>query len=151
MFEVASMAECHEAEKAEDGRPPSKARRTRAKTHTFANLTSVLSSWHPEDPLASRRLLASEIQTILESKKYSCVKACIPAIVVDKQHPIDLMHYRTDGDIDEFMARMLWMRQEYDSAIGILLGIPDEESAAKVEEAYESLLRNDADCVIILT
>jgi hypothetical protein len=69
---------------------------------------------------------------------------------VDKQHPIDLLHYHTDQDIEEFMARMLWMHREFNSAIGILLGIPDEEIAAKVDDAYESLLTTEKDCVVLL-
>ena len=45
---------------------------------------------------------------------------------------------------------MLWMHQEFDTAIGIFLGVPDEETAAKVEEAYQSLLANEEDCVVLL-
>ena len=87
---------------------------------------------------------------MLEGKEYSCVKSCIPAIIVDKQYPIDLLHYHSEQDLNEFFARLLWMRQEFDSAIGILLGVPDEETAAKVVEAYESILTTDEDCVVLL-
>ena len=45
---------------------------------------------------------------------------------------------------------MLWMHEEYTSAIGILLGNSDEETAAKVEEAFEGLLTNEEDCVVLL-
>jgi len=87
---------------------------------------------------------------MLEGKEYSCVKSCIPAIIVDKQYPVDLLHYHSEQDLNEFLTRMLWMRQEFNSAIGILLGVPDEETAAKVEEAYESILTTDEDCVVLL-
>ena len=87
---------------------------------------------------------------LLEEKDYTCVRSCIPAIITDKNYPIDLMHYRSQKDIDEFIARMLWMHQEFSSSIGLFLGVPDEETAAKVEEAFLSLMASDEDCIPLL-
>jgi hypothetical protein len=120
------------------------------KPHSFTNLTSVLQGWEPSDPLALRRILVNEILVLLEQKEYNCVRSCIPALIVDKQYPLDILHYHSEQDIDEFVTRMLWMRQEFNSAIGIFIGIPDEETAAKVEEAYEGMLTADEDCIILL-
>ena len=148
MFEVNSMNECNATNHNLPASP--KKANTKTEPHCFANLASVMSSWNPSDPAASRRLLTNEILMLLEGKDYSCVKSYIPAIIVDKQHPIDLLHYKSEKDITEFMTRMLWMHQEYNSAIGIFLGIPDKETAVKVKDAYKSLMMTDEDCIVLL-
>jgi hypothetical protein len=121
-----------------------------AKLNGFAALISVLQGWQPSDPLALRRHLINELILFLEEMNYSCVRACIPAIIVDKQYPIDLMHFKFDQYVDEFATRMLWMHQEFNSSIGIFLGVPNELIVAEVEEAYDGLLITDNDSVIIL-
>ena len=148
MFQVNSTSECQTSEQ----RLPidSKKANKKSKVRNFANLTSLIQSWQPSDSFALRRLLVNELQTLLEEKEYNCVRSCIPAIIADKQFPIDMLHYQSEKNIDEFITRMLWMRQEFNSAIGIFLGIPDEETSAKVEEAFESVLTADEDCIILL-
>lgn len=148
MFEVNSTSE----DQISDQRLSSYCKKAdrKPKPRSFANLTSVLQSWQPSDPLALRRILVNEILMLLEEKEFNCVRSCIPAMIVDKQYPIELLHYQSEQDIDEFVTRMLWMRQEFNFAIGIFLGIPDEETVAKVEEAYESMLTADEDCVVLL-
>jgi hypothetical protein len=146
MFELNSTLESETEQKP----PSSKKAARRPKPHSFTSLTTVLQSWQPSDVSVSRRMLANEVLMLLEGKDYTCVKSCIPAVIVDKQYPVDLLHYHTEQDLSEFLARMLWMHQEFSSAIGILLGVPDEETAAKVEEAFESIMTTDEDCVILL-
>jgi hypothetical protein len=147
MFEVNSTS----MDQTSDQRLSSFCKKTdrKPKTRSFAYLTSVLQSWKPSDPLALRRILVNEIRMVLEEKEFNCMRSCIPAIIVDKQYPIDILHCHSEQDIDEFITRMLWMRQEFNSAIGIVLGIPDEEIAAKVEEACEGMLMADEDCMVL--
>jgi hypothetical protein len=121
-----------------------------AKPNGFAALISVLHDWQPSDSLVLRRHLINELIIFLEERNYSCIRACIPAIIVDKHYPIDLMHFKFDQYVDEFTTRMLWMHQEFNSSIGIFLGVPNELILAEVEEAYEGLLITDDDCVIML-
>jgi TctA family transporter len=147
MFEVNSAPECSDLDQKTSS---SKKTNRKPKPHSFASLTAVLQSWQPSDASASRRMLANEVLMMLEGRDYTCTKSCIPAVIVDKQYPVDLLHYHSEQDLSEFLARMLWMHQEFSSAIGILLGVPDEETAAKVEEAYESILTTDEDCVVLL-
>ncbi len=147
MFEVNSTSE---AQISDQRLSSSKKTNKKQKHRSFVDLTALLQNWHPSDPLALRRLLVNEILLLLEEKDYSCVRSCIPAVIVDKQYPIDMLHYQSEQDIDEFITRMLWMRQEFNSAIGIFLGIPDEETATKVEEAYEGMLTSEEDCVVLL-
>lgn len=148
MFEVTSMSEIQTLD-IKSPFPPKKSN-TAPKAHSFSALTSVLQGWNPSDPLELRRYLINEVITLLEAKNYTCTRSCIPAIIADNQYPIDLMHYQSDQDIDEFIARMLWMRQEFNCAINIFLGVPNKEIAAKVEEEYQNLLMNDDDCVVLL-
>ena len=122
----------------------------RVRAKGFTNLTEMASRWTPSDPAAPRRLLVNELVTMLEEHRHACIKACIPAVIVDQAYPIDIMHYRTDEDINEFLTRMMWMHQEYQAAIGILLGTPDEETAKKVEDACGSLLMTEKNCVVLL-
>lgn len=128
----------------------SKRTRSKPKAKTFSDVTALLSEWQPGDVKSSRKLLSSEIMSLLSDKGFSFVKACIPSIVVEGQFPIDLMHYHSDQDIYEFLTRMMWMHQEYGKALGVLVGVTDEAVAAKVEEACGSLLEMDKDCMIIL-
>ncbi len=148
MFEVNSTSECQTS----DQKLSSSDRKVgrKSKPRHFENLTTVLQSWQPIDPSALRRFLITEIMVMLGERDFNCVRSCIPAIIVDKQYPVELLHYRSEQDIDEFVTRMLWMRQEFNSAIGILIGVPDEEIATKVQEAYEGLLTTDEDCVVLL-
>jgi len=148
MFEVNSTPERQTSDHKLPSSPKKATRKPKA--HSFAALISILQDWKPRDPLALRRQLINEAIMMLNEKNFNCARACIPAIVVDKQYPVDLLHYQSDKDIDEFITRMLWMHQEFNCVIGILLGVPDEETAAKVEEAYQSLMMSDEDCVVLL-
>jgi hypothetical protein len=148
MFEANSISESQNLD-IKSPFPPKKSNK-KTKAHSFSALTSVLQGWKPSDPLELRRYLINEVIKLLDENNYTCARACIPAIIADNQYPIDLLHYDSDQDIDEFIARMLWMHQEFNSAIGIFLGVPNEEIAAKVEEAFESLLICDDDCIILL-
>lgn len=113
------------------------------------SLASVIHSWRPKNPSAKRRILVNEIVTFLEEKNFNCVRACIPAIIVNNNSAIDLMHYQSDKDISEFMVRILWMRQEFDFVIGIFIGITDDKIATEVQEDYEAL-PTDEDCMVLL-
>jgi hypothetical protein len=130
-------------------KPKSKAK-PKIKLEGFPALTTLLSKWNPADSSASRRLLANEIRTMLETEKYECINSCVPALIVDGSYPIEIMHYQMVEDIDEFMSRMLWMHQEFKSSIGILIGVPDEKTSGVIEEECSSLLNMDEDCVVLL-
>ena len=94
MFEVSSMPE-HQVP---DHDLPSPTRKTdrKPKAHSFAALTAVLQDWRPGDSLALRRQLVNEAKMLLEGENYNCVRSCIPAVVVDKQYPVDLLHYDSE-------------------------------------------------------
>ena len=116
----------------------------------FPALTAFLSNWNPKDSTASRSLLTSEIIIKLEQFDHKCIRACIPAIIVDDNYPVDIMHYQEEKGLDDFMARMSWMHKEFASAIGILVGVPDESTAAKIEEAYQNFFNKEENCIVIL-
>jgi hypothetical protein len=121
----------------------------KARTKNFPALTALLSDWNPSDTTASRRLLISEIIFKLEQSGHKCIQACIPAIIVDSKFPIELMHYRDEQGFDEFLTRMLWMLDQYEAAIGILLGVSDEGTASMIAEACDIIL-SEKNCVVIL-
>ena len=124
--------------------------RQKAAPRSFPALSALLFKWNPSDSASSRRLLISEIIYILEQSDHKCIRSCIPAIIVDGRYPIDIMHFDSEQGLDEFLTRMLWMHEEYDSAIGILLGVADNETAAMVEEACDDLLVTEKNCIVML-
>lgn len=129
---------------------PKRKSKPKPKERTFGDVRELMMEWQPQDPNATRRLLTSEVMTLLDEKGYSFIKACIPSVIVEGQFPIDIMHYRCEQDAYEFLTRMMWMHQEYGSAIGILLGVSDDETANKIDEACGTLLREEKDCCVIL-
>jgi|GEM_PF-1654606 len=157
MFEVNSAEvkppalELREVKPEESPKPAgTKKTKSRAKAKSFSELQKLISGWQPSDVNGSRRMLSSELMNLLEDNGYSYIKACIPSIIVEEQFPIDLMHYRTDQDIYEFLTRMLWMHQEYGKALGIMLGVEDDAVTAKIEDACGSLLDTETDCLVFL-
>jgi hypothetical protein len=154
MFEVNSATEILEIEPTLRASKPRAKPKTKskpqAKTKSFPALTAMLSNWDPSDTMASRSLLISEIIIKLEQVGHKCVRACIPAIIVDGKFPVDLMHYRKQQGLDEFMTRMLWMHKEYQAAIGIMVGVPNDEASAMIEEACEDLFSTEENCIVIL-
>jgi hypothetical protein len=87
---------------------------------------------------------------MLDDNHHTCIKAYIPAIIVDGLYTIDIMHYYKIQDIGEFMNRMQWMHAEYNAAIGILFGVSDEKTAATINNAYERTFIADEDCIVML-
>jgi hypothetical protein len=157
MFEISSAEEPQPRLEIKEVKPEdsaklasSKKSRPKSKVRTFTDLQRLVSEWRPSNPRAPRRMLSSEIMHMLELNSYSYIKACIPSIIVDGQYPIDLMHYRSEQDIYEFMTRMMWMHQEYGKALGIMIGADDDGVAAQIDDACGSLLPSDRDCVVIL-
>jgi len=122
----------------------------RVKPEGFPGITALLNNWNPFDPTISRELLVSELRTLLEAEHHTCINSCVPALIVDGSYPIELMHYHTKDDIDEFVARMSWMHHVFKSSIGILVGVTDGETASLIERVCRSLLNMEEDCVILL-
>ena len=100
MFEVSSTPECQTSDHKLPSSPKKANKRTKA--HSFAALSSVLQEWKPSDPFALRRQLVNELIMMLGERNFTCVRSCLPAIIADKHYPIDLLHYQSDHDIDEF-------------------------------------------------
>ncbi len=139
------------AAKSESTRSASgKKTKSKPRTKTFGDLQKLVGEWQPNDPNASRRMLTSELMNVLQDKGFALVKACIPCVIVEGQFPIDMIHYHTEHDIYEFITRMMWMHQEYGKALGIMIGIKDEAMIAKFEEACDSLLASEDDCLVLL-
>lgn len=138
--------------KSEDPAKPASGKRTKSKPRakTFKDLQKLISEWQPSDPKASRKMLSSEIMNLLQDNGFTFIKACIPSIIVEGQFPIDLIHYHSDHDIYEFVTRMMWMHQEYGKALGIMIGIQDDNVVVKFEDACDSLLASEDDCLVLL-
>jgi hypothetical protein len=60
------------------------------------------------------------------------------------------MHFRHKDDIDEFVARMVWMHEVFSSAIGVLVGVPDQETSDLVMNVCGALLKMDQDCTVLI-
>jgi hypothetical protein len=160
MFEVNSVTEMPMIENLPSQKASTETRnpknRTRIKANLdvkskgFPELLEVLNDWTPSDSKASRDLLVSDLQTLLESKRYTCMNACIPPLIVHGTYPIEIMHYDSANDVDEFITRMLWMHRVFKSSIGFLIGIPDNQTANEIEEMCHSTLSMDQDCAIVL-
>jgi hypothetical protein len=71
-------------------------------------------------------------------------------MVVDGVYPIEVMHYNEQNDVDEFITRMLWIHRVFRSSIGFVIGVPDDETAIRIEDDCRSLLSMDQDCVVQL-
>lgn len=132
----------------------SKASRTKvkpkAKPEGFSGLVATVNKWRPTDPGLMRSILADEIRTTLEAESYTVLKSCVPALIVDGMYPVEVMHFRTKDDIDEFVTRMVWMYEVFKSSIGIMIGVPDEKTSRLIDDVCSSLLKMDEDCVFIL-
>jgi hypothetical protein len=120
------------------------------KSKGFPELLEALNDWNPPESKASRDLLVSDLQTLLESRRYTCMNACIPPLIVHGTYPIEIMNYNAAKDVDEFITRMLWMHRVFKSSIGFLIGIPDNQTANEIEEVCRSTLSMDQDCAIVL-
>jgi hypothetical protein len=120
------------------------------KVDGFSELINLVSRWSPLDTKASRDLLVNELRIRLEEERHACMTACIPALVVDGVYPIEIMNYNEENDIDEFVSRMLWIHRVFRSSIGFVIGVPDDETAIKIEDICKSLLCMDQDCVVQL-
>jgi hypothetical protein len=160
MFEVNSVTEMPMIENlpsqkasTETGKPKN---RTKTKSNPdikskgFPELLEVLNDWNPSESKASRDLLVRDLQTLLESRRYTCMNACIPPLIVHCTYPIEIMNYNVARDVDEFITRMLWMHRVFKSSIGFLIGIPDNQTANEIEEVCRSTLSMDQDCAIVL-
>jgi hypothetical protein len=116
----------------------------------FTGLTSLMDNWRPSNPSLSRKLLVNELRIRLEDEHYNCINSCVPALIVDSSYPIEIMHFRSRDDIDEFVTRMVWMQEVFASAIGALIGIPDDETSTLIKDVCSSLLKMDEKCVVLL-
>lgn len=142
MLEVSPPLEPH----GPDQRSPlSKRTNRKPKPRSFAILSSVMQNWQPSDASVARRYLVDEVMQMLRAKEYSCTKSCIPALLVDNRFPIDLIHYRSEQDLNELIGRMLWMRQEFNSGLGLLFGIPGKETAANLAETNGGIFSTKQD------
>jgi hypothetical protein len=120
------------------------------KPEDFPGLVTILEKWNPSDPKFTRSILADEIRATLEAESYAIINSCVPALIVDGKYPVEVMHFRLKDDIDEFVTRMVWMHEVFKSAIGIMIGVPDEKTSSLIEDVCSSLLKMNEDCVIIL-
>lgn len=165
MFEVSSVSQTEIGmETARSPKASTKTKKPRSKSKSksvsegkpvikvdgFSELTDLVSRWGPSDTKASRDLLVNELRTMLEEERHACMTACIPAMIVDGVYPIEIMHYNEKNDIDEFITRMLWIHRVFGSSIGFVIGVPDDETAIKIEDVCRSLLSMDQDCVVQL-
>jgi len=124
--------------------------KVKPKPDGYAGLAALVDLWHPSDPCLTRNLLVQELRANLENERYSCIYSCVPALIVDGAYPIELMHFRSRDDIDEFVTRLVWMQEVFKSAIGIFMGVPDDETSKLIMDVCSALLKIDDSCVILL-
>jgi hypothetical protein len=154
MFEAGSESNLSTAEKV-TSRASTKAKQTKAKVKIkakpegFQGIVTQLNNWSPSNPEFSRSILASELKTELEAESHSCINSCVPALIVDSTHALEIMHFRNKDDIDEFVTRMVWMHEVFKSSIGIFMNVPAEHRSL-VEEVCHALLKMEDDCVVII-
>ncbi|HTY47737.1 MAG TPA: hypothetical protein VMB46_08765 [Methanomassiliicoccales archaeon] len=152
MFAISTTNECPAIDRvppaSELNKPPSS--RAKHKPKKFFEIVFALHEWVPSDEHATRKQLVSEVRSLLEEKKYGCAKACIPALVIEKDYPFELLHYGDKFDADELLVRMLWMCQEYGSAIGILMNVPSEHEAMMIKAEFDGLLGEEKDCIVMM-
>jgi len=156
MFEVSSESNLSMVGNVPSSKTSTKSKTPRARTKPrvksegFPGLVALLSKWNPSNPEFTRNLLVGELRTALEAESYACIYSCVPALIVDGKYPVEIMHFRTKDDIDEFVTRMVWMQEVFKSAVGLLVGVPDEETSRLIEDVCSSLLKMEEDCVIRL-
>lgn len=154
MFEAGSESNLSIAEKI-PSKASTKPKQTKAKVKVkakpegFQGIVAQLNNWSPSNPTFSRSILASELKTALEAESHTCINSCVPALIVDSTHALEIMHFRNKDDIDEFVTRMVWMHEVFNSSIGIFMNVPAENQSL-VEEVCQALLKMDDDCVIII-
>jgi hypothetical protein len=124
--------------------------KSKPKPEGFYGLTALMKDWRPSDPSLSRNLLVNELRSKLENERYTCVNSCVPALIVDNTYPIEVLHFRSRDDIDEFVTRMVWMHEVFKSAIGAVIGVPDEDTSNLIRDVCDSLLKMDENCYILL-
>ncbi|MDD1756139.1 MAG: hypothetical protein LUQ39_04820 [Methanomassiliicoccales archaeon] len=131
-------------------RKPRTKAKAKSKPEGFTGLAALINVWRPSDPSLTRNLLVNELRIKLEGEGCACINSCVPALIVDANYPVDVMHFRSRDDIDEFVTRMVWMQEVFNSAIGALIGVPDEETSHLIKDVCNSLLKMDEDCVVLL-
>ena len=154
MFEAGSESNLSMAEnvpsKASTKAKQSKAKvKVKAKPEGFQGIMAQLNNWCPSDPAFSRSILANELKAALEAESHTCINSCVPALIIDSTHALEIMHFRSKDDIDEFVTRMVWMHEVFNSSIGIFMNVPAENQSL-VEEVCHALLKMDDDCAIII-
>jgi hypothetical protein len=154
MFEAGSESNLSMAEKV-TSKASIKAKQTKAKVKVkakpegFQGIVAQLNNWCPSDPAFSRSILAGELKAALEAESHICINSCVPALIIDSNYALEIMHFRNKDDIDEFVTRMVWMHEVFDSSIGIFMNVP-AENRSLVEEVCQALLKMDDDCVVMI-
>jgi hypothetical protein len=154
MFEAGSESNLSMAEKV-PSKATAKAKQVKAKVKVkvqpegFQGIVAQLKNWSPTDPTLTRSILSSELRAVLETESHTCINSCVPALIVDSTYAIEIMHFRNKDDIDEFVTRMVWMHEVFNSSLGIFMNVP-AENRSLVEEVCHALLKMDDDCVVMI-
>jgi hypothetical protein len=154
MFEAGSESNISMTEKV-PSKASTKAKQTKAKVRVktkpegFQGIVAQLNNWSPSNPAFSRSILVNELKAVLEAESHTCISSCVPALIVDSTYGLEIMHFRNKDDIDEFVTRMVWMHEVFNSSIGIFMNVP-AENRSLVEEVCQALIKMDDDCVVII-
>jgi hypothetical protein len=115
-----------------------------------ASIINHLSKWTISDPKASRKDLIENLCSFLRAKGLEIENSCIPSIIVEKSYPIEVIRYSEERDYYELLGRMLWIREQWDSVIGILSGVMNPKFAEEIKNSYLDLFLDDKRVELIL-
>lgn len=115
-----------------------------------ASIIKFLNEWTFNDPKSTRNKLIEDLSSYLSSKGLEAECGCIPSIIVEKYYPIEASSYSEERYFSEFLGRMLWIRDQWESVIGIFSGVTDPKLAEEIENAYLSVFLNDEGVTLLL-
>ena len=115
-----------------------------------ASIIKFLNEWTFNDPKSTRNELIENLSSYLRRKGLEIEYGYIPSIIVEKCYPIEASSYSEERYFSEFLGRMLFIREQWESVIGIFSGVTDPEIAEEIENAYLDIFHGDEGVVLML-
>jgi hypothetical protein len=115
-----------------------------------ASIIKLLTKWTSDGSRSNRKDLVENLCSYLKEKGLEVESSCIPSIIVERRYPIEVIRYTDEKDYYELLGRMLWIREQWDSVIGILSGVLNPKFAEEIENSYLDLFLDDEGVMLIL-